>query len=293
LNYQGNIGDHSIMTRLIRNAERHELSTIIDWAAAEGWNPGLDDASAFWAADPEGYHVLEEDGVLVAAVSLVRYGRNYAFLGFYIVRREWRGKGLGWALWQSVLDKPNTQTIGLDGVVAQQENYRKSGFAYAHANYRYGGTPRSGLTAVNPEIIPIDAALIDRVAAYDIDFNPEPREAFIHAWAAKSNSRQGLARVRDGRITGFGVIRACREGRKIGPLFAETEEIADQLFQALTDKAGTGPVFLDIPGPNKAARALCERHGMAPVFETARMYRGPAPELPLDRIFGITTFELG
>ncbi len=28
-------------------------------------------------------------------------------------------------------------------------------------------------------------------------------------------------------------------------------------------------------------------------FETARMYTGPAPALPLRRIFGVTTFELG
>jgi hypothetical protein len=42
-----------------------------------------------------------------------------------------------------------------------------------------------------------------------------------------------------------------------------------------------------------AARALFERYGLKPVFETARMYRGPVPVLPLDRIYGITTFELG
>lgn len=33
--------------------------------------------------------------------------------------------------------------------------------------------------------------------------------------------------------------------------------------------------------------------GLAPVFETARMYRGAMPRLPLERIFGITSFELG
>ena len=30
-----------------------------------------------------------------------------------------------------------------------------------------------------------------------------------------------------------------------------------------------------------------------PVFETARMYRGGQPQLPLDRVFGVTSFELG
>jgi len=29
------------------------------------------------------------------------------------------------------------------------------------------------------------------------------------------------------------------------------------------------------------------------VFETARMYTGPAPAIDLARIYGITTFELG
>jgi len=29
------------------------------------------------------------------------------------------------------------------------------------------------------------------------------------------------------------------------------------------------------------------------VFETARMYRGAAPDLPVDRWFGVTSFELG
>ncbi len=280
------------MTRIIRLAERHELSTIIDWAAAEGWNPGLDDAAAFWAADPQGYHVLEVDGTLAAAISLVRYSGRYAFLGFYMVRNEWRGRGLGWALWQNVVGKSRVETIGLDGVVAQQENYRKSGFVYAHANFRYGGIPPQ-LAPASQSIVAVDAALTDQVAAYDTGFNPEHREAFVRAWIGQSESRYTMAFVEDEAIAGVGVIRSCRDGYKIGPLFANRVEIADELFRALAVKARGMPVFIDIPGPNKAAQSLCERYGLAPVFETARMYRGTVPELPLNRIFGITTFELG
>jgi Acetyltransferase (GNAT) domain len=54
-----------------------------------------------------------------------------------------------------------------------------------------------------------------------------------------------------------------------------------------------GPIFLDVPEPNRAAVKLGGRYGFRPVFETARMYRGPEPSLPLDRIYGIKTFELG
>ena len=39
----------------IRLMTRDELDTLVDWAACEGWNPGLDDAEVFWATDPEGF----------------------------------------------------------------------------------------------------------------------------------------------------------------------------------------------------------------------------------------------
>jgi len=32
---------------------------------------------------------------------------------------------------------------------------------------------------------------------------------------------------------------------------------------------------------------------MTKVFETARMYTGPLPEIDLEGMFGVTTFELG
>jgi hypothetical protein len=99
--------------------------------------------------------------------------------------------------------------------------------------------------------------------------------------------------MEDGAVRGYGVLRRCRTGFKIGPLFAETAESAEALFRSLAAEAGGEPVFLDIPEPNSAARALAARHGLAPVFETARMYRGSVPQLPLSRIYGITTFELG
>jgi hypothetical protein len=51
--------------------------------------------------------------------------------------------------------------------------------------------------------------------------------------------------------------------------------------------------FLDVPGINRDAIALAEDLGLTPVFETARMYTGKIPPLRLERIFGVTSFELG
>lgn len=280
------------MPTTIRNARRDELDTIIDWAAREGWNPGLEDAPAFWAGDPDGYWIAEDDEGIVAALSLVAYEEAYAFLGFYMVRPDLRGQGLGLALWQKVLAQKAGVTVGLDGVVVQQETYRRSGFQYAHANFRYGGVvqctepPGTELVEVSPVHVPL-------LTAYDRALNPAGREAFLKEWLKTTQTRHSIALIRNGAILGYGTIRACREGHKIGPLFADSETAADLLFRKLAVTAGNSMVYLDIPEPNAAARALCDRYNLKPVFETARMYRGPIPDLPLNRIYGITTFELG
>jgi hypothetical protein len=57
--------------------------------------------------------------------------------------------------------------------------------------------------------------------------------------------------------------------------------------------AGNGEVFLDVPAVNRDGIALAESLGLKPVFETARMYTAPAPPMRLDRVFGVTSFELG
>jgi len=275
----------------IRQATADEVATMIEWAAREGWNPGRDDLVPFLAADPEGYWVGEADGHVIAAISLVHHQPSYAFLGFYIVDPAYRGQGMGYSLWRSALERSRARTIGLDGVVAQQANYRKSGFVYAHANWRFGGVIGQG--AADPDFVTIAADHHKAVLAYDAAMNPSARPRFAVAWYADTATRRSACLIRNGEVAALGTIRACREGHKIGPLFADDEAIAVRLFLHLVHLAGGGKIYLDIPEPNAAARALAERHGMTSVFETARMYRGDVPALPLAKIFGITTFELG
>jgi hypothetical protein len=99
--------------------------------------------------------------------------------------------------------------------------------------------------------------------------------------------------MRDGKLIAWGVIRPCRSGYKIGPLVADDRAAAETIVQALLTSAGGGEVFLDIPAINRDAIALAESLGLKPVFETARMYTGPIAPLRIDRVFGVTSFELG
>ena len=272
-----------------------EISIAVDWAAAEGWNPGLADDACFATVDPQGFLVGEIEGETAATVSCVNYSASFAFLGFYIVRADLRGRGYGLRIWNAAIAHAGPRVIGLDGVAAQQQNYRKSGFELAYANIRYGGTiaaPEAPRAQVNAQVIALSEIPLADVEAYDATLFPAPRPAFLRAWIG-APGHVGRAVMRDGRLAGWGVIRPSRKGRKIGPLVADDRAAAEVVLSALLAGAGSGEIFLDVPGINHDAVALAQDLGLAPVFETARMYTGAIPPLRLERIFGVTSFELG
>jgi len=277
----------------IKPMTRADLAMAVDWAAAEGWNPGLHDADCFYAADPSGFLMGWLEDQPIAAISVVKYGVSFGFLGFYIVRPEFRGRGYGWQLWQAGLQTLAGRTVGLDGVVDQQSNYLKSGFQLAYRNIRYEGISTASQAPPNPAIAPLSSLPINQVLDYDRPFFPDDRTAFVRCWLTQPESL-ALGYLAGQSLVGYGVLRPCRQGYKIGPLFADSAAIADALFQHLTASVPVGqPFYLDVPAVNEAAVALAQQYGLTSMFETARMYLPAAPVLPCDRIFGVTTFELG
>ncbi|KAB1072352.1 GNAT family N-acetyltransferase [Methylobacterium planeticum] len=267
-----------------------ELGTALDWAATEGWNPGLYDAACFQAADPDGFLMLCVDDEPAGSISVVRYSDDFGFLGLYIVRPGWRGRGLGRRLWAAGLDHLAGCTVGLDGVVERQPDYARAGFVTAYRNIRYTGPPCSPAPG-DPRIMPVDDALLPAVLAFDRRFSPAGRTTFLRCWL-RGEGRSARAFVVDGAVAGYGAVRPCRVGHKVGPLFARDAAVAGALLAELTHGVA-GPVVLDLPEPNRAAVRLADSLGFAPSFETARMYRGPRPDLPLSETYGVTTFELG
>ena len=275
----------------IRNMTCNDVDLALAWAAREGWNPGIADAECFHAVDPAGFLMGCLDGEPICCISVVAYGLTFGFVGFYIVKPELRGRGYGYHLWQVGMRRLKSRIVGLDGVIAQQQNYKRSGFVFAHRNIRYGGVLHCE-HASDPRVTFIGAGSEKDVLAYDRNFFPARRDKFLRCWL-RPEQRKAIALTEKGEVRGYGVVRACRNGYKVGPLFADDEEGADILFRALAASANGQPVFLDCPEPNRSATDLATRYGLSPVFETARMYRGGTPNVPLRQIYGITTLELG
>ncbi|MBT0670017.1 GNAT family N-acetyltransferase [Novosphingobium profundi] len=286
----------------IRAMTRQEANRLVDWAANEGWNPGLSDAALFWEAEPDAFIAAEIDGELIGGGTIASYGGHFGFMGFFIVRPDWRGQGLGDILWQNRRErllarlKPGS-AIGMDGVFTMQDYYAKGGFVFSHRNLRYeflvpGDWPDRAPAADGIALVPLSELPLEAVLAYDRTCFAAPRPRFLADWIAQDGA-SAFGCLRAGELAGYGVIRRCRKGFKIGPLFADDEAVAETLFAALAARGRDEVVTLDVPETHLGAMALVKRHGLREVFGCARMYLGPPPKLAEKRIWGITTFELG
>lgn len=278
-----------------RPLTRPELDVILGWAANEGWNPGRHDAEAFRAADPDGFYGLEIGGQLIGSGSAVSYGDRLGFVGLFIVRPEWRGRGHGRQLWDGLIatlrERLDTDApAALDGVFAMQDYYARSGFVFSHRNLRMEGIGQPGPSAAS--LVELGTLPFADVCTYDrLHFGAE-RVEFLRRWIQPAEGL-ALGYLREGKLTGVGIIRPCVRGYKIGPLFADDAGIAEDLFTALSARAAGQPIFLDTPENNPAAVALAARHELKECFGCARMVMGAPHQVPWDHIYGVTTFELG
>ncbi len=271
------------------------MKTLVQWAEAEGWNPGLHDASLFWATDPDGFYGYYHHNKLIAGGSIVSYGGQFGFMGFFIVKAEYRGSGIGRKLWiqrrDALLGRLNSgAAIGMDGVLAMQSFYSKGGFEIAFRDERYVRTGR--VFQINPHISSITCADYDSVLAYDRQCFGFGRPQFLIPWITQPQVKT-FKYTADGILMGFAVVRKAINGHKVGPLFADNALIAEELYKACLNSVADEQLFIDIPVVNAAAGDLVKKYKATYVFECARMYYGKAPAIPIGQVFGLTTFELG
>ncbi|MTF40570.1 GNAT family N-acetyltransferase [Cyanobacterium aponinum] len=276
----------------IRKLTYEEINFPIEWAKQEGWNPGLYDKDCFYQADSGGFLGGFINNQLIATISAIKYGEKFGFIGFYIVKPDYRKQGYGLKIWQEAIKSLSGRNIGLDGVVSQQDNYRKSGFKLAYRNIRYQGISNHNIE-INKTVIDLSSISFEIINNYDKQFFPDDRTNFLKQWIRQPESKV-LGIIEGDKLRGYGMVRVCDFGYKIAPLFAENFSFAESIFVALQSNIPEGKTFyLDIPEVNHQANILVDKYNLNLVFETARMYNREIPSLPVDKIFGVTSFELG
>jgi GNAT superfamily N-acetyltransferase len=274
----------------IRRMTLNELKMVLGWAEAEGWNPGLEDADAFYASDPKGFFVKDIDGEPVASVSVVSHDEDFAFLGLYICRPEYRGRGYGTEVWQTGMAHAGTRSVGLDAVPEQQENYAVAGFSKVSRTHRYAG----GLSSARADQTRL-ATHADVEALVDADSRATGigRLRFSRHWFRNTPTRRTLIVPSDRSQPVFATFRQCRNGVKVGPFHANTRDQAERLLCGLPADWGDGPVFLDVPEGASDLIDLLTDWNFEPVFQTARMFHDGSPDNDPPAYYALGTLELG
>ena len=275
--------------------DKSGLETLVEWARKEGWNPGKHDYDVFWKTDPDGFYGFYYQNNLIAGGAVVSYNGEYGFMGLFIVLPEYRGLGIGNKLWylrrDFLLDRLNTgASIGMDGVVDMQPFYQKGGFEIAFKDERYECKGEEQI--VSNQVSLIDPSDLPEILKYDTTCFGVKRETFILNWLKIPDSKT-FKYVENGELKGYAVIRKVDTGYKIGPLFADDKNMAEELYKACLNGAIGHQVYIDIPLINSDAVQLVKKYKATGVFECARMYYGRTPNVNMDNIYGITTFELG
>lgn len=277
---------------IISTMKKDEIPLAIHWAKQEGWNPGLYDAECFFKADPKGFLKGTLNGKIIAIGSAVNYDDNFAFCGFYIVDKDYRGKNYGIQLTYERLQHVGNRNAGIDGVVNMLDKYARLGYKTAHYNARYSGYLDNLNVSNSNKIVLLKELDFNYIRQYDREHFPAYRDQFLQCWINQPESLS-IGFWQDKQLKGFGTIRKCYEGYKIAPLFADTPEIANSLFESLAKFAKKELIIIDIPENNEDAINLVQKYNLNKTFSTARMYLKGEPQIKLNEIYGITSFELG
>ena len=274
----------------IRKMSREEAEFAIGMADAEGRNPGIHDGELFYEADHEGFFIAEVEGKPIGCASAVAYDDSFGFFGLYVVKPEFRKKGIGMKLTEKCLEYLEDRNIGLDGVVENEKKYQQvMKFRSSYSNLRFEG---KGGGEVPDGLVKISKVPFEKLLAYDRKMFPAPRSGFLEKWVNQPDS-SAFAALEKGDLKGYGVIRKCRTGYKIGPLFADDQVTAEKIFRALRASVPEETIYLDVPEPNKKAMEIAKKYHMNVMFKTIRMYSRKEPDIELDGVYGVTSFELG
>lgn len=288
----------NITIRNVSNLE--EMKLITSWAKNEGWNIGKYDYDPYFELDKQGYLLLFLKKKPIGCISIVKYSQEFSFIGLFIVLPEYRSRGFGKKLWEEAMSRLHTiPRIGLYAVPKQVSRYASFGFEKKFKNQRF-----HQIAPTYPEDLNhwIDSKksphlMFEKLCQYD-------------DWAFKNSRKKLLTRMlqmpqtfafvsfdKNEIVTGYGLVRPCIKGFRIGPLYANDLESAQILFRLLLTKIPGKSIILDMPKNNYFGEIFAEYFNLkhVPETDTIAMFKGKKLEIKEKNniCYGIGSLELG
>ncbi|KAK3740279.1 hypothetical protein QZH41_008380 [Actinostola sp. cb2023] len=231
----------------------------------------------------------------------------------YLVEKEYRYKGYGMELFQAAklksVSSPSQNRVGY-GVQNMLEKYEKRGAESQWLTSRFDIHLPSAFKALDqvPTSPLYRAQTIDKVdpqalSDYDTVVFGYQRHTFLHKFLRTQGSHARVAINSKGVIVGYTAARVAfnkEEGYRLGPLYADSLEIAMMLLKALFGEmleegwSSSPSVWVDIPvGKNTEAKKLIELLDGKVVFNMTLMATKEIQKGSFKNWFAIMSPEFG
>lgn len=216
----------------IRQLEEQDIPRLLELCSQVGWNHIASDWQRLLELFPETTWGAVLDGRLVGSCTIAQFGQ-FGWVGTFLLEESLRGSGLGKQLFSSMLERAGAAgitTLGLDSSDAGRAIYTKKGFALTGQDntLMLGDSLETGCGA-SQLLLEEHWALI---AAMDQEQTGVNRLALLKYLAAAKGS-SARVKLEKGRLTGFGFSRPGKNAGAIGPILAETSDVAEALLMDL------------------------------------------------------------
>jgi len=167
--------------------QRDDIAAVTDWARQERFAPGSGDVAIYRHTDRQGIWVGWLGSERIGCITGVRYNAAYGFLGLYLVRPTWRGRGYGLQLWEHALEHlADLPCVGLEAAPDRVDDYARWGFAPASPTTRWqgisDGTIPTPAAAGDWQLLEGEAIPERAVQCFDAQREPSPRPHFLSQW---------------------------------------------------------------------------------------------------------------
>tara|TARA_B100000965_G_scaffold344414_1_gene314641 strand:- start:3025 stop:3912 length:888 start_codon:yes stop_codon:yes gene_type:complete len=289
----------------IRPMSEDDIDFVTEISRKEGFVPGVGDLGIYQNTDKQGLWVGWLDHKPIGCIAGIRYNQNYGFLGLFLVKDEYRGRGFGLQLWKKALDHlKDLPCIGLEAAPERIVDYSKWGFTVSSKTTRWQWLGNGKILEENfinddlDDFSFVEGSSIPTNAVEKFDEKREatPRPHFLSSWLNHPAGKVIAVVDKEGVCHGFGRIRPCLlqsgDGWRIGPLMADSPKLLKILLKKLID-SHPGLIIIDSPGLNKTASKLFKDLGFTSESETFRMYKGSLLPVSMNDVYGLACLELG
>jgi len=246
----------------------HELTVSVFW-------PHRESDLEFLIGQGQGYVALDEIGRPVGSAMHFPMGKDFAMLGMMVTPPRLQAQGGGRWLLNRIMRDCDGRDLRLNATRSGYRLYKSAGFvdvATVHQHQGIVGTVPQLDALPGVELSPITADDGGAIEQMDAQAFGADRRVLLRALMDLSH---GLIATRNGRPCGFALMRRFGKGHVIGPLVAESEEMAIQIVTPLIAELRGRFLRLDTPSQGQALTGFLSTSGMVQFDTVTEMRSGP------------------